>query len=71
MTISVSEMESLLDTLTRARMSGVRSTQHGTQKIEFKSDAEMDKAINALENKIANATSRSKFGVAGFDRGDN
>jgi hypothetical protein len=70
MTISVSEMRSLLDALVRARMSGVLITRHGDKMIQYKSDEDMAKAIADIKADINAATGRKNVGFASFSRGD-
>lgn len=53
---TLSELQTWLDALRKARASGLRSVQHGDTRTEFKSDVEMAAAIRDLEGQIASAS---------------
>ncbi|AEH88185.1 phage head-tail joining protein [Mesorhizobium opportunistum] len=63
MSIATSELQAMLDTLRRARSSGVLMIRHGDERVDYKSDADMQAAENALEKQIAlaNGTSRPRL----------
>lgn len=56
MAIEATELEALRDALIRARAKGARSLQLGSERVEYRSDAEMAAAISDLEARIARAS---------------
>ncbi|EEW24019.1 phage head-tail joining protein [Rhodobacter ferrooxidans] len=65
MALEPGELEALRDELIRARARGVRSVQMDTERVEYKSDAEMTAAINDIEARIRRA-SMTRTGVVLF-----
>ncbi|MEI9403378.1 phage head-tail joining protein [Mesorhizobium argentiipisi] len=63
---TLAELQSQLDTLRRARATGLRSAQHGDSKTEYRSDAELAAAIADLERQIAGVNGRGPGGVFYF-----
>ena len=53
---TLSELQSRLDALRRARASGARALQHGDLRVEYRSDGEMAAAIADIERQIAAAS---------------
>lgn len=60
MAIEVTEMKEMLDELVRARSSGVLVVKHGDTTTTYRSIAELERAISALEGDIAKAEGRRR-----------
>ena len=56
---TLSDLIAQRDALEDARYSGQRLVQTGSVRLEFKTDAEMERALNALNRKIAAASASS------------
>jgi len=50
---TLSDLQAYLDKLLKARASGVNLVQHGEERVQYKTDAEMAAAIMDLERRIA------------------
>ncbi|MFT4015065.1 MAG: hypothetical protein QM682_17090 [Paracoccus sp. (in: a-proteobacteria)] len=66
MPVVVEELAQMRDALIRARARGVRTLQVGTERVEYRTDAEMAAAINDLEARIARATTPARAGMVRF-----
>ena len=64
MAINTAELESLLDSLIRARAQGMRSLLYDGKRVEYGTDAEMAAAIADLERRIATASGRPPNTIA-------
>lgn len=65
------EMQEMLIELKKARFSGARRIKFRERDVEYKSDAEMAKAIKALEAEINKASPLPSSSLAEFDGGFN
>ena len=63
MSLSASEISSLLTALRKARASGMRRTTHGDTTLEYKTDVEMAAAIADLEAQLAATSGTQRRGV--------
>jgi len=59
MALGTTELETLRDTLIRARAQGVRSLLYEGKRVEYGSDAEMTAAIADLDRRIATNEGRA------------
>lgn len=59
MSDSISDLETQLTKLRKARASGLRAVSHGDVRTEYKSDSEMAAAIADLERRIEGAGGRA------------
>lgn len=65
--LTLSELQSLRDALIRARASGTREIQdQNGERISYKSDSEMSRAIADLESRIAAMQSGQQVNVIKF-----
>lgn len=65
MAMTVQELTDMRDALIRARAKGVRTLQVAGERVEFKTDDEMARAINDLDARIRRA-SGTRPGVVRF-----
>lgn len=66
--LSLSELQSLRDSLIRARLAGVREVQdQNGERIQYRSDAEMARALSNCEALIAQMQSGQTPNVIKFD----
>lgn len=56
MALSLSELEGMRDALLAARFRGVRTVRYDGQEVEYRSDAEMARALGELERRIASVS---------------
>lgn len=68
--LTLSELQSLRDALIRSRASGTREIEdQNGERISFKSDSEMSRAISDLEARIAAMQSGKQINVIKFKPG--
>lgn len=61
--LSLEEKKGLLTELRKARYSGAKSVKYLDRQVEYKSDAEMVSAINALAAEISSASGKRRPNV--------
>jgi hypothetical protein len=61
--IATEELEGMRDALQRARYAGVRTVEYDGHSITYASDAEMRRALAALERQIAERSSQKPVSV--------
>ncbi|MBN9308730.1 MAG: hypothetical protein J0I99_00700 [Devosia sp.] len=69
--MDLAEMQEMLAELQRARFSGARRVKFRERDVEYKSDAEMAKAISALKAEINKLSPPPSSSLAEFDGGFN
>lgn len=65
--LQIAELQSLRDALIRARLAGVREVEANGERVQYRSDAEMVRAIANAEALIAQMQSGQSINVIKFD----
>jgi hypothetical protein len=64
MAIPAAELETLIDALRRARLTGTKQVQHGETTLIYKSDQEMAAALADAEAALAEVSGTARRGVS-------
>ena len=70
MAVTITELQATIDSLKRAKYSGVKRVQHSDSAVEFNSLADVDKALRDAERELSvlNGTAAKGFTLASHSR---